>query len=172
LGQFATPPQLAHEIVTFAQSLLPSTELIRFLDPAFGTGSFYSALLQVFPVSSIACARGYEIDSHYGEVAQRLWSPTRLELTLTDFTTAKLPVTDSERANLLICNPPYVRHHHLTQAEKLRLQELVKQVTGIRLNGLSGLYCYFLLLAHAWLAEGGLACCRCHSSRTAPYKSR
>lgn len=48
--------------------------------------------------------------------------------------------------------------NHLEQTEKLRLQELVKQGTGIRLSGLSGLYCYFLLLAHAWVAEGGVAC--------------
>lgn len=158
LGQFATPSPLAHEILTFAYKLLPTPEPVRFLDPAFGTGSFYSALLQTFPTIQIATARGYEVDAHYGVAAQQLWAATPLTLTLADFTKAILPVNDCERANLLICNPPYVRHHHLEQTEKLRLQELVKQVTGIRLNGLSGLYCYFLLLAHAWLAEGGLAC--------------
>lgn len=158
LGQFATPPQLAHAILTFTRDLLFMNTPVRFLDPAFGTGSFYSAFLQTFPATHIDNACGYEIDAHYGKVAQQLWSATPLTLKLADFTKAALPTTECDRATLLVCNPPYVRHHHLEPSEKLRLQELVKEVTGVRLNGLSGLYCYFLLLAHAWLAEGGVAC--------------
>jgi hypothetical protein len=51
--------------VEYAKNLLPQNQQIRFLDPAFGTGSFYSALLQLFPRSQIVTAVGYEIDSHY-----------------------------------------------------------------------------------------------------------
>ena len=29
--------------------------------------------------------------------------------------------------------------------------------TGLRLSGLAGLYCYFILSAHAWMADNGLA---------------
>ncbi|MHC5718205.1 MAG: SAM-dependent DNA methyltransferase, partial [Nostoc sp.] len=62
LGQFATPTDLASDILKYAFELFPTNLKIRFLDPAFGTGSFYSALLQVFPSSQIAEAVGYEID--------------------------------------------------------------------------------------------------------------
>ena len=41
--------------------------------------------------------------------------------------------------------------------EKLRLRELAERITGLRLSGLAGLYCYFLLIAHGWLADDGLA---------------
>ncbi|MEG5060779.1 hypothetical protein QUB60_06830 [Microcoleus sp. A2-C5] len=58
LGQFATPPTLAADILKYASMLLPSDIKIRFLDPAFGTGSFYSALLQQFPRSQIVKAVG------------------------------------------------------------------------------------------------------------------
>jgi type I restriction-modification system DNA methylase subunit len=51
LGQFATPPQLAHAILTFTRDLLSMNTPVRFLDPAFGTGSFYSAFLQTFPAT-------------------------------------------------------------------------------------------------------------------------
>ncbi len=48
LGQFATPGPLAKEVLEYARKILPSNLNIRFLDPAVGTGSFYSALLKTF----------------------------------------------------------------------------------------------------------------------------
>ena len=59
--------------------------------------------------------------------------------------------------DVILTNPPYVRHHHLAAEEKQRLRELAQNATGLRLSGLAGLYCYFLLIAHDWLAENGLA---------------
>lgn len=44
LGQFATPSGLAVELLKYARTILPPTPKIRFFDPAFGTGAFYSAL--------------------------------------------------------------------------------------------------------------------------------
>lgn len=32
------------------------------------------------------------------------------------------------------------------------------QNTGIKISGLAGLYCYFLILSERWLAEGALSC--------------
>lgn len=157
LGQFATPTTLATDILTCARSLMPETVTVRFLDPAFGTGSFYSALNRVFPSERIPQASGFEIDPHYGQEAQRLWQATPLTLHLTDFTRATPPASEQDKFNLLICNPPYVRHHHIPSTEKDRLLTLVRQATGIQLNGLSGLYCYFMLLCHPWMADGGLA---------------
>ena len=52
LGQFATPTPLAQDILDYAATLLPSGEPVRFLDPAIGTGSFYSALCKVFPADA------------------------------------------------------------------------------------------------------------------------
>src|SRR4030042_7183747 len=69
LGQFATPPALAEEILKFAHSLLPPKTRVRFLDPAIGTGSFYSALMRVFRPSRIEKAIGYEIDAEYARAA-------------------------------------------------------------------------------------------------------
>lgn len=157
LGQFATPTALATDIMICARGMLPDSEVIRFLDPAFGTGSFYSALTRVFPPGRVARATGFEIDPHYGQQAQQLWQTTSLRLELADFTRVTPPTVDDERVNLLICNPPYVRHHHIPADQKARLLALVRQETGIQLNGLAGLYCYFMLLSHPWMADGGLA---------------
>lgn len=156
LGQFATPTVLATNILEYAKTLVPPSQQIRFLDPAFGTGAFYSALLRSF-ASQITEAWGYEIDPHYGQEAKKFWARWPLELSMADFTQVIPPAIDENRANLLVCNPPYVRHHHLSSDKKLELQKLAGQITGIRLSGLSGLYSYFLLLSHAWMVDSGLA---------------
>lgn len=157
LGQFATPTPLATDILTCAREMLPESQAVRFLDPAFGTGSFYAALRRVFSANRIATATGFEIDPHYGAEAQRLWRGTGLNLKAADFTRVPPPEDEHEKYNLVICNPPYVRHHHIPLEEKRRLLELTRQSSGIQLNGLAGLYCYFMLLCHQWMAEGGLA---------------
>src|SRR5438552_13654579 len=88
LGQFATPPSLAAEMVGSALTLLDKDQPIRFLDPAFGTGAFYSALMRHVPASRIETAVGYEIDPHYAEPANSLWRRTGLRCEVQDFTNA------------------------------------------------------------------------------------
>lgn len=158
LGQFATPNLLAIEILKCSKALLPDNQAIHFLDPAIGTGSFYSALLQLFPAEKIKSATGYEIDQDYAEAALKLWAGTSLELNIADFTESVPPQNEDVKSNLLICNPPYVRHHHLSSDKKMFLKRLGIKATGIELSGLAGLYCYFLLAAHGWMAQNGIAC--------------
>ena len=156
MGQFATPTNLAVDIQRYAKARLGKNERVRFIDPAIGTGSFYSALLDVFPKTRIGAAVGYEIDLHYGRPAAKLWGETVLDIRLEDFTQAEVPEAD-EQFNLLICNPPYVRHHYIVNGEKQRLKLRTRDACGVEMNGLAGLYCYFLGLSHAWMANGGLA---------------
>ena len=153
LGQFATPTLLAREVLKYAATLIPVDEEVHFLDPAFGTGAFHSALCNVFPRKQIAESLGFEIDPHYGKPAMRLWENSGLVLKLADFTHED----PSPRFNLIICNPPYVRHHHLDNSEKTRLQFFNYRASGMKISGLAGLYCHFLGLSHAWMADGGIA---------------
>ncbi len=153
LGQFATPTSLARDILAYATTLLPKNEPIYFLDPAIGTGSFFSALLANFPTERIREAKGFEIDPHYSEPAAQLWKESPLSITLSDFTKQK----PEPRFNLLVCNPPYVRHHHLSAEEKARLQFRAIQSCGIKIPKLAGLYCYFLGISHAWLSKGAIS---------------
>src|SRR5271157_5549108 len=154
LGQFATPTQLARDVVLCGLKLLGPDVAIRFLDPAFGTGSFYSALLEAKP--DVSTAAGFEIDSHYAVPTIELWRESGLQLTLSDFTKATPPAPE-EAFNFIVCNPPYVRHHHISAEEKERLQGLLPESTGARMRGLAGLYCYFMLLAHRWMAPDAIA---------------
>ncbi|KAA3655503.1 MAG: SAM-dependent DNA methyltransferase [Chloroflexi bacterium] len=151
LGQFATPSSLAHAILVETKRFLESDTSIHFLDPAFGTGAFYSALLAIYDNELIEKAEAYEIDPHYGNSAQELWQTHNLNLHLADFTRAK---PAKQKVNLLVCNPPYVRHHHIPTENK----KYLRQKTDYKLSGLSGLYAYFLLLAHDWLTNNGIGC--------------
>ncbi|NJL54253.1 SAM-dependent DNA methyltransferase [bacterium] len=155
MGQFSTPIALANDILKHAKNIFPKRDKIRFLDPAFGTGSFYSALNNVFPEGCIEAATGYEIDEYYGKPALELWKNASLNYRLADFTKEQ-PPGENEKYNLIICNPPYVRHHHIN-GQKKRLQAQALEAANIKLSGLAGLYCYFLALSHPWMKKNGIA---------------
>jgi len=155
MGQFATPTGLAADILRYARGCLGGGE-VKFLDPAVGTGSFYSAMLNVFPRTVIRAAVGYEIDPYYGQPSAQLWRDRGLDVRIEDFMRAAVPQA-GEKFNLLICNPPYVRHHHMAGDKKKRLKLEALKACGVEINGLAGLYCYFLGLSHPWMAEDGLA---------------
>ncbi|MFZ0595172.1 MAG: class I SAM-dependent methyltransferase [Bryobacteraceae bacterium] len=152
-GQFATPPELALSIAHYAHRVMGEIP-VRFLDPAVGTGSFFSALRQAFPRKDIATACGIELDPLFSETAASLWEGQGLSVVNGDFTKQQLP---AQRFNLLLTNPPYVRHHHLSGPEKDRLKARLGQSLHLDISGLAGLYCYFMLLCHDWMEEHGLA---------------
>lgn len=152
-GQFATPFSLATEIMSYGLDLLNKTS-ISFLEPSLGTGAFYSALVHETNNTNITIKRatGVEIDPAYFDYAKSIWNNSDLQIYNADFT----HFAPNGAYNLLITNPPYVRHHHISQEEKNYLSESVIKETGIKISGLAGLYCYFLLLSHKWLAPGAV----------------
>jgi adenine-specific DNA-methyltransferase len=152
-GQFATPPELALSIARYAHGLIGDSPVF-FLDPAIGTGSFYSAVSHVLPPKQIATAAGVELDPLFAETAVALWRDRGLTVLKGDFTRQHPP---EQRFNLVLTNPPYVRHHHLSAADKDRLRARLSQSLHLEISGLAGLYCYFLLLCHDWMEDGGLA---------------
>jgi hypothetical protein len=152
-GQFATPSPLAVSLAQHARTLMGS-ERVRFLDPALGTGAFFSALLGVYEATQIAEASGVELDPLFVDAACALWEGHGLNIVHGDFTRLSPP---DRRFNLILTNPPYVRHHHLSGEEKDRLKAQLAQSPQVSISGLAGLYCYFLLRAHDWMDEDGLA---------------
>lgn len=157
LGQFATPSNLADEMIKFAKNNLSEGKKIRFFDPAFGSGSFYSSLLKNFDSSQIIESRGFEIDPDYGNPSKKFWETSNLKLSIADFVKAIPPKNKNHLSDLIVCNPPYVRHHHISAFIKRDLKEKIRERCGIQFSGLAGLYCYFLGLSHSWMAKDGLA---------------
>ncbi len=155
LGQFATPNGLAAEIVTYLLGLLDDKEPINFLEPALGSGSFYSALLQGVVPDRINTAIGFELDPRFVALANKLWGEFGLKVIEGDYTELYRELTPD--FNLILTNPPYVRHHHIDQSTKVRLQMEASKVCEVSINGLSGLYVYFMALAHKNMRNNGIA---------------
>lgn len=153
-GQFATPYELAKEIVSFGLSL-QSNQKISFLEPALGTGSFYSALLAECEKDNktIESAVGIELDTDFFSAANDLWGETIIDLVNANFTQTEC----FEKVNLLLSNPPYVRHHYIDKEQKKSLRNILKTEIGLALSGFAGLYCYFILLAHKWLKPNAIS---------------
>jgi hypothetical protein len=157
LGQFATPNDLAIEMAKFVDPYLGGRKGdIRFADPSIGSGSFFSAALAVYGAKRITSAVGVELDPAFAGAARDLWGGAGLDVVAGDFTRVVADATPL-RPNPILANPPYVRHHHIGRDEKSRLKNLVRTMSGVEVNGLSGLYIYFFLLATAWLEEDGWA---------------
>jgi adenine-specific DNA-methyltransferase len=158
LGQFATPNSLAIDIARYVGTLIgDGNRSIRFADPSIGTGSFFSAALAVFGRKRIERAIGVELDPAFADAARGLWANSGLEVVHGDFTRLVSNFLRPLSPNLILANPPYVRHHHMDREDKERLQRLTSQMTGVEVNGLAGLYVYFFLLATAWMEENGYA---------------
>jgi hypothetical protein len=158
LGQFATPNALAVEIARYVESLVARTKTsIRFADPAVGSGSFFSAALAVFGPKRIKSAVGVELDPAFADAARDLWADAGLEVVRGDFTRVVANGSSLPAPNVVLANPPYVRHHQMNREDKERLQRLTHKMTGVEVNGLAGLYVYFLLLATAWMEDDGIA---------------
>ena len=154
LGQFATPPQLAAEIVENTWKYVFEKGTLSVLEPACGTGAFISAIQRAKSHRKLRL-RAYEIDADVEIVARQLWQEENCSISLADFT--KLTPKHDDKVDLLITNPPYSRHHHIEYSHKQLLRTTAKSVTGIEPSGLAGLYCYFILLAHQWLRPGAVS---------------
>ena len=151
LGQFATPPILANEIVETTLPFLSPESGLKILEPSAGTGSFISACLQNFG-ERVSSVTALEFDRDFFKAGKRLWASFPVEYRNVDFTTTEPDVL----FDLVVANPPYVRHHGLETERKRQLQQSVLSETGITISGLAGLYCHFMLLSLKWMKPGAL----------------
>jgi adenine-specific DNA-methyltransferase len=67
----------------------------------------------------------------------------------------QVPLAFSGRFDVILCNPPYTRHHHLPEDYKSTWMALMKQEYGLRLSRFSSLFAYFLVQATRMLAPAG-----------------
>ena len=151
MGQFATPPELAREIARATVPFLEGDEPLNMLEPSAGTGSFLSAFFGE-PECRVRCATAIELDPEFYEAGRRLWAGRSCDYRRADFTRK----TPDLGYDLVVANPPYVRHHGIGAEDKRRLQASVRQETGLALSGLASLYCHFLMLSRKWMKPDGV----------------
>jgi hypothetical protein len=119
-------------------------------DPAVGPGTFFAAARDLGFSGALA---GYELD------LAALGQGYRLELRPDDL--AGVAVGDFLRAPpeptypAIVSNPPYLRHHRLSEERKRELRRLAVTCLGFPLDGRTGLHVFFLLKCLQQLAPGG-----------------
>ena len=151
---FVTPPELAEDMAKYAVGLLDrEVKKVDFGDPAVGVGVFYQALRQVLPVERIASAIGIEIDPRMAATAYRRWAERGLDVRNSDY----LHMERLPPRNLILANPPYLRHQRIPRERKEKLRERASVIMGKRVNARAGQYVYFLLLSHQWMKPGAVA---------------
>ncbi|MBR6022101.1 MAG: Eco57I restriction-modification methylase domain-containing protein [Kiritimatiellae bacterium] len=151
MGQFATPPALAREIARATVPFLDGTGPLDMLEPSAGTGAFLSAFFGE-PECRVGRATAIELDPEFFASGKRLWAGRPCDYRNADFT-KEVP---DRGYDLVVANPPYVRHHGIAPDDKRRLQAAVLGETGQALSGLAGLYCHFLMLSLKWMKPGGV----------------
>lgn len=141
LGQVATPAPLADAMAAWVlDGARPPRTL---LEP--GSGGFVFTRAAQRRVPGIA-ATGVELDPAAGR------APPGVRLVIGDFLDDA--VLGGAQFDAVLCNPPYVRHHHLEPAYKVDLAARLGGRNGLALSGLAGTHVYFLLRALELAAPG------------------
>ncbi|MBI2266715.1 MAG: SAM-dependent DNA methyltransferase [Armatimonadetes bacterium] len=152
-GQFWTPDWTADIMAAYVLQDKPP----RLLDPALGEGVFFRAAKRYARLRDFDLALfGRDIDPEViGQVRRSGLDDDDLRnVEIRDF------VLDppSKLFPAIIANPPYIRHHRLSQIQKELLREFARKTTGRHIDGRAGLHVYFLIRALQALApEGRLA---------------
>ena len=157
LGQFSTPFPLACQMVarTFSHHRHNQWSIPHMLEPSCGSGAFISALLA--DASRNFTLTGLELDAAYADIAIDLFSRQDIDIVKDDFFRFADTAQHRKTFDMIVANPPYVRHHHIPFDDKVHHQSQVLRSLGIQVNGLSGLYVYFILLADALLKEDAVS---------------
>ena len=143
-GQFWTPDWVAEAMVAYVAQ---SADLI--FDPGVGKGAFYTALRKVAPRKKFF---GTDIDPETIADAHRegIFSED-VELEVRDF----ILNPPKKLFKAIVANPPYIRHHRLSQEQKSHFRKISLLHLGDTLDGRAGLHIYFLIQALTLLDEGG-----------------
>jgi adenine-specific DNA-methyltransferase len=141
-GQFWTPDWVARAMVSYVTTG-PETHLF---DPSVGAGAFFRAAKNLAAEQGTALVlSGMEIDPSTLKEArtQGLAEDDLRQVRRGDF----LFDPPLHKLSAIVANPPYIRHHRLSQDTKQKLKELACRLTGRALDGRTGYHAYFLLRA-------------------------
>ncbi len=165
---FITPPEYARDmavsgIKAFTQYCAGKFKYkIAFADSAIGTGSLYRALLDEVQAYNeedwnqleIVDAFGMDIDKSMAREASIRYKKRDLHVEWGN--ALNIRKTKINRFNLMMVNPPFNRHNEIPVDYKTIIRDVAEQVTGIRVSEQAGLFVYYVLIMHSWLADDGI----------------
>ncbi|MFW9992175.1 MAG: class I SAM-dependent DNA methyltransferase [Candidatus Odinarchaeota archaeon] len=175
LGQFWTPEHISELMVELLLEKKPRS----ILDPCAGPGTFINSLEHVYP-GFPGTITALEIHPVLFEILNVNLYGSSLELKTArgDFLETDLSMLKSIKASQvpsdrvrhdnsipvnspsrnfdgIICNPPYSRHHVLSQAFKERTSKELEKTFGGKFNRISSLFMYFILKSLQIISSNG-----------------
>lgn len=144
-GQFWTPAWVAEAMAAYVLGYHPDVVF----DPAVGAGAFFRACRRLGYAGQFS---GYENDVSALEQARAagLNDKDLRDVQVRDFFDG-----ETRQYPAIVSNPPYLRHHRIPPALKLRLQAHARTRHGLEIDGRAGLHVHFLLHCLERLAPGG-----------------
>jgi len=149
-GQFWTPQWVAEAMVKYVLG----AETDHVFDPAVGAGAFLLAAKHVAASAGRSIhLLGTEVDPN---ALQQAKEAGLSEEDLTGVEIRDFVMNGPERRfSAIVANPPYIRHHRISEGTKAALKIMTKRITGKVLDGRTGYHVFFLIKALERLAPGG-----------------
>ena len=154
LGQYWTPEPLADFLI----NLLDTSPNKNLLDPALGTGIFIAKYQE--KLRSLGNRidpdkiYGTELDPKIYNIFCQLGPGSQLKfphVTNSDY----LLTNYRQKFDLIVCNPPYTRHHLLNSTYKKDIRHQLEKQFNIPISSLSSQFIYFFLKSLSELAPTG-----------------
>jgi methylase of polypeptide subunit release factors len=115
-------------------------------DPATGAGAFFRALRVLSPQT-----RFYGNDIDETLLRSELYRAENCDVEIRDF----LGQPPERKFSSIVANPPYIRHHRISEEQKAFLKVRAAKSLGFVPDGRMGLHVYFLIQALESLVEEG-----------------
>jgi len=143
-GQFWTPDWVAEAMVAYVSH---GADLI--FDPGVGMGAFYTALKKIAPRKKFF---GTDIDPEIiSQAREKGIFDHNAQLEVRDF----ILNPPKKLFKAIVANPPYIRHHRLSQEQKNHFRKISLLNIGDTLDGRAGLHIFFLIQALSLLDKDG-----------------
>lgn len=153
LGATYTPAPIVASMLAWARAEGTPT---RVIDPGAGSGRFLMAAASEFPNADLI---GIEVDPVAALTLRAnlitLGHSSRARILVSDF--CRAPVPPRKGATLFIGNPPYVRHHDISPANKDWYGRTALD-HGIKASKLAGLHLHFFLRTLQLAGAGDTGC--------------
>ena len=151
MGATYTPRAIVAAMTEWAREQGP---VARVVDPGLGSGRFLVAAGRAFPEAALV---GSELDPHAALLARGHLTAAglaeRSRVAVGDYRSLALPPVDGR--TLYLGNPPYVRHHLISQEWKTWLGETASR-RGLKASKLAGLHVHFFLATAETARPGDL----------------
>jgi SAM-dependent methyltransferase len=150
MGATYTPQPIVEAMLAWRSQFAPPT---RVVDPGTGSGRYLVAAGRMFSRADLV---GIEIDPLAAMIARAVLAASglagRARIEVSDFRAATLP--RCEGATFFVGNPPYVRHHLISEEWKQWLSRSAAAAGCASASQLAGLHVHFFL-ATLGLAQAG-----------------